>query len=471
MVFSSLQFIFIFLPIMLFFYLACPKRHKNVVLFLGSVIFYGIGTLDTPSYLFLILGSVVLNYFFGIAISMAHKKARKPIFIAGLILNFSALVFFKYTGFLFENFNNFIHTLLPSVEWGLPDMHLILPIGISFYTFQAVSYLFDVYRKRIAVCTSFINLGTYICMFPQLIAGPIVTYTTVEKQLQKRPEITFAILQEGLITFVYGLAMKVLLANRIGSLWSEIQTIGFESISTPMAWLGAVAFSFQLYFDFYGYSLMAVGLGKMFAFDLPLNFNHPYCATSMTEFWRRWHITLGSWFREYVYIPLGGNKKGKYRTILNLLVVWCLTGIWHGASWNFLLWGFVLFLVIAVEKLWLLSILKRLPMLGSLYMLFLIPVTWMLFAITDFSQLLTYFGRMFGLSSDALVIQGDVAMYASQYGWLLAACVIFSTPVPAWLLSRIKNHIIGVVLLLAAFWFSIYYLFLGLNDPFLYFRF
>ena len=304
-------------------------------------------------------------------------------------------------------------------------------------------------------------------MFPQLIAGPIVKYRDIKAEMRRR-KTYFENFDQGLRIFTLGLGMKVLLANRIGSLWSDIQAVGFESISVPVAWMGIFAFSFQLYFDFYGYSMMAIGLGRIMGFTIPQNFDHPYESLSMTEFWRRWHMTLGSWFREYVYIPLGGNRVSMPRVYFNLLVVWLLTGFWHGAGWNFLLWGLVLFAIIAIEKAGLKKVLDKVKALGHVYMLFLIPLTWMIFAITDMHDLGVYAGRLIGISASegGTVFAGDFT-----YGGLMAICAVLSVSGPAKLFNKIKDNVLGSLILFAIFWGSIYCLYIGLNDPFLYFRF
>ena len=374
MVFSSIEFIFIFLPIFFLVYYLLPFRGKNLWLFIASLAFYSYGVLDEPRYILLLIISIVLNYFFGLAISRSEQ--RKSLWLAaGLAYNFAWLFLFKYSDFIFANINAFFGRFFPDLGFELPLANWILPIGISFYTFQICSYIIDVYKQKVPAEKSVLDLGVYICMFPQLIAGPIVTYSSVAKQLHKRKH-TLALAESGLKEFIIGLGLKVLLANQIANLWNNAANIGYESISTPLAWMSIFAYTFQIYFDFYGYSLMAIGLGRMMGFKLPKNFDYPYISTSMTEFWRRWHITLGSWFREYVYIPLGGNRKGTARTIFNLFVVWLLTGIWHGASWNFVLWGLVLFFFIFIEKLCLKKYLDRYRWLGHLYMLLLIPLSW-----------------------------------------------------------------------------------------------
>jgi len=309
-------------------------------------------------------------------------------------------------------------------------------------------------------------------MFPQLIAGPIVTYSTVARQLRKR-RVNVTFVDEGLRTFTLGLGSKVIIANQIGNLWTDICNIGFESISTPLAWMGIFAYTFQIYFDFYGYSLMAIGLGQLMGFRLPQNFNNPYLSVTMTEFWRRWHITLGSWFREYVYIPLGGNRKGTLAMIRNTCVVWLLTGLWHGASWNFVLWGAAICIVILSEKFLTKKFFEKFRFVGHLYMLLLIPLSWLLFAVTDMEQLCIYFQKLFPFFFDnpKPIFPEDYIKYGKIYWKFFIAGILFTTTLPAMLYKKFKHSILTTIALLAIFWFAVYCLYIGLNDPFLYFRF
>lgn len=470
MVFSSLQFIFVFLPVFLVIYFLIPNVWRNCWIFVGSIVFYGVGTIDKPHYALLLIFSVIVNFFIAKGISRSRGKAR-GILNVGIIYNLAWLCIFKYSDFIFENINALSALAGGSGEL-LAPWNLLLPVGISFYTFQSISYIIDVYRKEVQAETSFVDFGAYLTMFPQLIAGPIVKYRDIRKEMKRRSN-SAADLDEGLRIFALGLGLKVLLANRIGSCWSDIQTIGFESISAPVAWMGIFAYSFQLYFDFYGYSMMAIGLGKMMGFNIPQNFDHPYESLSMTEFWRRWHMTLGSWFREYVYIPLGGNRRRTPRVIFNLFVVWLLTGFWHGAGWNFIIWGVGLFIIIAIEKAGLKKILDKFKLVGHLYMLFLIPLSWMVFAITDVGQIGVYIQRLLdfgGVYSDT-VFEGDFEKFLDLYGVLMVVCAVLSVSKPARIFDKLKGTIAESVILLAVFWGSIYCLYIGLNDPFLYFRF
>lgn len=462
MVFSSLEFIFIFLPIFLILYFPSSKKYKNRLLFLASIIFYAYGSLKQPFFIVLILGSVLVNYFLGLKIE--KESSRKKYLITGVVYNFSWLFLFKYCAFFTAEINHLFS------NFKIPILDFILPIGISFYTFQTVSYLIDVYRGEVKAEKSLINFGTYIIMFPQLIAGPIVTYKSVKKELESR-RTNVDNFYFGLKFFILGLGYKVLLANRIGSLWTDIQGIGFDSISSPLAYLGIIAFTFQIYFDFYGYSLMALGLGKMMGFNLPINFDYPYLSRSMSEFWRRWHITLGSWFKKYVYIPLGGNREGKGKTVRNLLIVWLLTGLWHGASWNFVLWGFVIFIFIMLEKLFLQNFLEKHNIFSRIYMMILIPFTWTIFAVTDMKDLGTLFSRLNPFSKGINVYALDYLKYLQSYGILLVIGIFFCTKIPDKFLKNCKNNWLEIFLYLAIFWLSIYCLCMEANDPFLYFRF
>ena len=471
MVFSSLTFLFAFLPIFLILYYCSPAKYRNGLLFTGSLVFYGIGE---PLYLCLIICSVLVNLGIGLLIDRSGRLSGKRLWlITGLLYNFGLLFFFKYTNFFLENINGVLKLCHSGTQLKL--LELTLPLGISFYTFQIVSYIIDVYRGKVKADHSVISLGAYLCMFPQLIAGPIVVYSDIRRELHERT-ITIHNLDDGLKTFILGLGFKVLLANRVGTLWNEVCTIGFESISTPLAWLGSLAYSMQLYFDFCGYSLMAIGLGKMLGFTIPENFHHPYLSRSVTDFWRRWHITLGAWFREYVYIPLGGNRKGRIRTIVNLGIVWLLTGFWHGAAWNFILWGVFIFLLEILEKNLLLPVLNHKSIaahiFSHIYMILYILVSWTIFAISDFNQLAMYLARMFPFFGMGHTLNSyDFVKYLTDYSVLLICCILFCTAGPEKLYHRFKNKLGGIVIALIIFWYSVYYLAIGMNNPFLYFRF
>lgn len=464
MVFSSLQFIFIFIPLFFGCYYAVPDKLKNLILFLGSLCFYFIGTINNPEHFILFILSIIMDFAVGICIE--KFPARKKMFLtAGVVLHLAALAVFKYSDFVITEINK----VNPNFNF-ISD--IVLPIGISFYTFQGISYIVDVYRGNSKAQQSLLKYTVYISMFAQLIAGPIVTYGQVEKELCKR-QIKAPTVLRGIGMFVFGLGLKVLLANPIGKLWSQACVIGFESISTPLAWMAIAAFSFQIYFDFWGYSLMAMGLGKMLGFRLPKNFDHPYTALTMTEFWRRWHITLGTWFKEYVYIPLGGNRKGKIATVRNLLIVWLLTGIWHGAGYNFILWGALLFVIIISEKLFTGKFLNKKPIIAHIYMLILIPVTWSVFAIDNIGQLGVFFTRLFPFFGQGAwsVFRYDYLKYLNLYYPFFIAGILLSTRLPFRILKRIKNRVVICILLSVIFVASVYCMYRGFDDPFLYFRF
>ncbi len=464
MVFSSLEFIFRFLPLFLIIYYVMPARFRNAVLFLGSLCFYAWGDLK---YLVLILISILVN-FLAVREMKRNKVYSRIWLIAALLFNFGILFFFKYINFAIENINVPLRALTHGT--GIASLQLGLPLGISFYTFQAVSYVIDIYRGDCKENPNLFRFATYLVMFPKLVSGPIAAYGDMVEQLEERRYGLFKF-EKGLKLFVVGLGMKVLIANRIGILWNDIQTIGFESISTPLAWLGSFGYSLQLYFDFQGYSLMAIGIGRMLGFHLPENFNHPYMSKSMTEFWRRWHMTLGAWFRNYVYIPLGGNRRGTGRLALNMLVVWLLTGLWHGASWNFVLWGLVLFLLILLEKLFFKRILDNSRVIARIYMLLAIPLTWTLFAISNLKDAGIYFGRMFGIVPGINVNAGDFMKYLGQYKWLFIVGLFFCFPFGKRLFEKFQNSIFCTAFLFLVFWYSVYLLANGINNPFLYFQF
>lgn len=462
MVFSSLQFIFVFMPLFYGLYIVFPKRFGNHLTLLASAAFYIYGTWQQPEYIVLITLSILANYFFARLIAL--ERGKKLFLVLGLIFHFFWLVLYKYSAFFITNINDVLGTALPFQQF-------ILPLGISFYTFQEVSYLIDVYRGTQQCEKNLLKLATYILMFPQLIAGPIVNYSEVCVQMNKRT-FSWVAFNNGLKTFTLGLASKVLMANRVGGLWTQIQMHGYESVTTPLAWMGIIAYSLQIYFDFNGYSLMAIGLGEMMGLKLPRNFNYPYYSVSMTEFWRRWHITLGRWFREYVYIPLGGSRKGRARTIFNLLVVWGLTGLWHGASWNFVLWGLFLFVILTLEKMFYLKHLERFRTLGHIYMALLIPLNWMLFAINGIENIKVFILRLFPLNGPSATAYAlDYVQYGKQYGPTILIGLILSQPVLSKWYKKHRDKWWMSFILLALFWGAVYYLYLGMDNPFMYFNF
>ena len=435
-----------------------------MTLLLGSLIFYAMGELK---FLPLLMVSVLANFLLGLQfvnISRQKGKGRKQKRIRGIKKN-KRLLAIAVVG-------NIGVLVLFKVGMGEEG----LPLGISFYTFQVLSYLIDVYRGEQRKETSLVRFANYICMFPQLVSGPIVMYGEVREELWER-KFTAEGIQQGLKVFTVGLAAKVLLADRIGLLWREVQVTGFESISTQLAWIAAVAYSLKIYFDFYGYSLMAVGLGRMLGFELPENFREPYMAGSVRDFYRRWHITLGRWFRQYVYIPLGGSRRGELRTFFCLLVVWFLTSIWHGRTANFLIWGLLILLFILLERqleaLGITKIFKRgvLKVIPHLYLLAVIPVTWICFAITDFSQLQVYWGRMFGTLEGIRVSTADWQKALETYWYLFVIGFLACTPLLKRLFQRWKDSFVGMLVLALLFWLCVWRLRVEGLNPFMYSNF
>ena len=468
MVFSDSVFICVFLPIVLAGYYICPKRLRNSFLLLVSLVFYAWGE---PKYVFLMMFSIAINYAFGLLLDRNRKNFRlsKALLALSVVIDIGLLCVFKYTDFVITNLNRAFNA-----DIGL--VNLALPIGISFYTFQAMSYTIDVYRDDVKVQRNILDFGMYITMFPQLIAGPIVRYSDVEAQLKER-SVSAEDFASGICRFVVGLGKKVLLANQIGALWDQIYALGGET-SVLMAWLGAIAYTFQIYFDFSGYSDMAIGLGRIFGFKFPENFRYPYESKSITEFWRRWHITLSTWFKEYLYIPLGGNRKGIARQILNLLIVWTLTGFWHGAGWNFVMWGLYYFLFLVLEKLFMLKVLDKLPaFVRHIYALFIIVIGWVIFACDDTSVLLPYLGSMFG--ANGLTGGLDLYLLTTRAALLVILCIA-STQLPKRLAAFVGRKLClgeesafcikaaATILLLAL---CMMFLVVDSYNPFLYFRF
>ena len=466
MVFSSTIFLCIFLPIVLLGYYICPKKGRNLFLLIASLVFYAWGE---PKYVLLMMLSITINYVFGLLMEKNRQNTRrlKLMLVLSVVIDLALLCFFKYTDFVISNIN-------AAFDTGFDLLKLALPIGISFYTFQAMSYTIDVYRGDVKVQRNIIDFGMYISMFPQLIAGPIVRYADVEGQLRER-SVTMQDLSEGAMRFIVGLGKKVLLANQIGALWSEIYALGGHS-SALTAWIGAVAFTFQIYFDFSGYSDMARGLGRMFGFKFPENFRYPYQSVSITDFWRRWHITLSTWFREYLYIPLGGNRRGLARQALNLFIVWTLTGFWHGAGWNFILWGLYYFVILLLEKLFMLKALDKAPkLLRHIYSLLLIVIGWVIFACDDITVLLPYLGSMFGANG---ALGGMDLYWLTTKAVLLVICAIASTELPKKLMASCTGSLgekpafaVKAVPALLLLGLSMVFLIGDSYNPFLYFRF
>lgn len=458
MVFSSVLFIFRFLPIAMILYFLTPNKFKNLTLLLVSLIFYSWGE---PKYFLIMVASIFVDYFVsrGIDKSRNNKKICIMLLAISIVFNLGMLFFFKYFNFFIENINSI---------FGLSLKHLkiTLPLGISFYTFQTMSYTIDVFLGKVKAEKNIINFGAFVCLFPQLIAGPIVKYTDINLELKHR-KIDIKQIQDGIELFILGLGSKVLIANNIGAFWSEIEGKGFDGIGTVIAWISVLAFAFQIYFDFSGYSLMAIGLGKILGFNFPRNFNYPYISKSITEFWRRWHITLGSWFKEYVYIPLGGNRVGKLRIYINLFIVWFLTGFWHGASYNFILWGLYFFVLISIEKAFLFKFLEKYKIISHIYSIFFILLGWTIFAVVDLEQLKILLKQMFSISKNNQWIY-----YVRNYGITFIIAAALATPIVKNIYNKIiKSDILNTIILMVIFLISIAYLVDATYNPFLYFRF
>lgn len=456
MVFSSLIFIFRFLPIFLMAYFFVPNKYKNLSLLIFSLIFY---TFGEPKYFPLMIASIMVDYIISIKIenNFVNRRKCKFLLIFSIIFNIGMLFFFKYCNFFIENINLVFNTSINTIK-------VALPLGISFYTFQTLSYTIDVYRGKFKAERNIIDFGAFVSLFPQLIAGPIVKYSDINKEIKVR-SISFGNLEEGLEEFIIGLSKKVLIANNIGMLWNEISNKNIASISMPLAWLAILAFAFQIYFDFSGYSSMAIGLGKILGFNFPINFNFPYISRSISEFWRRWHITLGSWLKEYIYIPLGGNRVSNRRLFLNLLLLWFLTGFWHGAEYNFILWGMYFFIFIYIEKLFLSKILDKHIIFSHIYTVFVLLIGWCIFAITDLNTLKLYLAKLFTFD-----LSLDYIFYLRNYLIIFIICIVSSTPLIEKIYSKVSNNIRTVIIFIL-FLLSIAYLVDSSYNPFLYFRF
>lgn len=470
MIFSSLFFLYVFLPITLIAYFLVPMKLKNLVLLLFSLVFYAWGE---PIYILLMIFSIVFNYLSGIEIASYQENSQhtqaKFCFWFTTAVNLAILGFFKYYGFLLDNLN----AVLP---FQIPYRELALPVGISFYTFQTLSYVIDVYLGKVEVQKNLIHFGAYVSMFPQLIAGPIVKYSDVAKQLVSR-EISVKRFGEGAAWFIRGLGKKVLFANNIGMVYDSIALLGADERSVLTAWIGCIAYTFQIYYDFGGYSDMAIGLGKMFGFDFVKNFDYPYISTSITEFWRRWHISLGSWFREYVYIPLGGNRVSPLKNIRNIFVVWFLTGFWHGAAWNFIFWGLYYGIILFLEKYALKKPLEQLPKPAKhIYSMILVMIGWVLFFSPNMGSALSYLGNMFGIGGTGFVDSSGLYYLTTN---IILILLMFFCAGPAvykrfrrWAFAsgstktiRVTVIYIGILLLCTAYLVNATY------NPFLYFRF
>lgn len=463
MVFSSITFLFYFLPIVLIIYYLIPNKYKNIVLLISSFIFYFYGE---PKNIYIMILSILATYIFGILIDKYKKTKYSKIFlILSIFINIGLLIYFKYADFIIKNINLWLSNKIDLI-------HVILPIGISFYTFQLISYIVDVYRGEAKVQKNIIKLSTYISLFPQLIAGPIVRYTTIENQLENR-EYNMKNFSIGVRRFIIGLGKKVMIANVMGNL-INIFLVSDEK-SVLFYWLYAIALMIQIYFDFSGYSDMAIGLGKMLGFDFPENFNYPYIATSITDFWRRWHISLSSWFRDYIYIPLGGNRVSKLKWIRNIIIVWMLTGLWHGAEWNFVIWGLYFGVLLIIEKVFLLKWLQKIPkVISRIYTLFIVMISFIIFNGEGISTILENIGGLFKFVSIPL-ITNESMYYLKSYIIVIILGIIGATPICKNILTNEKLkkivNILEPIYLLLIFIICTSYIVDGSFNPFLYFRF
>jgi len=466
MVFSSIPFLYYFLPVVLFLYFLAPKPLKNCVLLISSLFFYAWGE---PRYVFLMLLTVGLGYVFGLLIEVFRGKGLAKLFLAfSVVSSLTFLGYFKYADFFIQNFN-------AVTGLSVPLLKLTLPIGISFYTFQILSYTIDVYRGTAKAQRNPINLATYIALFPQLIAGPIVRYTDIETQLTSRTH-SFEKTYDGIRRFIIGLSKKIILANTLGELCDVFLQSGDKSVA--FYWLFAVSYMLQIYFDFSGYSDMAIGLGKLFGFNFMENFNYPFISSSITDFWRRWHISLGTWFRDYVYIPLGGNRVNKSRLFFNIFAVWFLTGFWHGAQWNFIIWGLYFGILLTIEKFFLKDFLAKHRILSHIYLLFFVLISFVIFSGENLSQSLVSVGGLFG-KGGIPIASSEWLYYLKSYGFLLIIAAVSATPLPKNIvkyLSRKKGisniiDILEIPVLIALLLISTAYLADGSFNPFLYFRF
>ena len=467
MVFSTPLFLFFYLTVCLFMYYISPRKLRNLVLLIFSLLFYYWGE---QIYVIIMFLSIVIDYTHGILVERykdrGNDKAARLTVASSMIFNLALLGFFKYWDFFALSLQAVGLDFMPVL-----DVHL--PIGISFYTFQTMSYTIDVYRGDTRAQRNIINFGAFVTLFPQLIAGPILKYKDLDGQIDGRT-CTSQKFASGVEIFMVGLGKKVLIANNVGMLWENYLALNPAQLSVAGAWLGVLAFSFQIYFDFSGYSDMAIGLGRMMGFEFLPNFNYPYISRSITDFWRRWHISLSSWFREYLYIPLGGNRCSRPRWIFNLLIVWAATGFWHGASWNFLIWGLYFFVLLVLEKFYILKWLEKLPRFVShVYTLGLVLVSWAIFAIEDFGHLMDYLKVMFGMGGVPFV-DSTFGYYATSYGPILCIAALASTPLGVTLFRKLKPRMAMVtttILVLAGLILATAYLVDASYNPFLYFRF
>ena len=486
MVFSSLVFVFLFLVLTLGIYYAVPFKFKNFVIFVSGFIFYAWGE---PKYVVVMLISTLIDYFAGLTMHKYNdnKAIKRIALIVSLVMNLSLLGIFKYSDFIFGSINDIFgltlenpflditNNVFGAVFGAKPENHLPLPIGISFFTFQSMSYTIDMYLGKIKVQKNVISFTAFVNLFPQIVAGPIVRYDDVAAELDNR-EINLDLIYEGIVRFITGAGKKVLIANGIGQLWNEAFALMGSEMSVLTAWLGIIGYTLQIYFDFSGYSDMAIGLGKMMGFNFPENFDYPYLSKSISEFWRRWHMTLGAWFRSYVYIPLGGNRCSKWRNVFNLAVVWLLTGIWHGASWNFILWGCLYGVLIIMEKLFLGKLLEKLPTaVRWFYTMLLVVLGWVLFVTPDLSSAFSYMGIMFGSTG---ILADSTALYLLiNYGVMMILGIFACTDAWKIIVEKVSAklpvavNIATPIAKIAVFILCIAYLADATYNPFLYFNF
>ncbi|CEO33131.1 MBOAT family O-acyltransferase [Paraclostridium sordellii] len=468
MVFSSLVFLFVFLPLIIFIYYISKDKYKNYLILTASLFFYAWGE---PIYIVIMLLSIAVNFVFGKKVCKDNIRSNRKIWLVmSIVFNISMLGIFKYTGFFIENINRVFKN-------NITDPGIALPLGISFFTFQAMSYVIDVYRDDARVQKNLLHLALYISLFPQLVAGPIVRYQTVADQIENRKH-TMQKFENGVSRFIIGLAKKVLLSNSLGMLADSVFNTQISELTVLSAWLGIIAYSLQIFFDFSGYSDMAIGLGNMFGFEFLENFNYPYISKSASEFWRRWHISLGSWFRDYIYIPLGGSKKGKLRNYINLFIVWFLTGFWHGASWTFIAWGLYFGVLIAIEKAFLGKILDRIySPISHLYLVLVVMIGWIFFRANSFTYAFNYIKLLFGLDNN-LLYNNLTIMYLNDYGYIIVLSVIFSVPIIPILKNKLHEfkethvyYIIRSIVFMSMFGAIVIELVNSTYNPFLYFRF
>lgn len=460
---------FVFLPIVLLLYYVVPKKFKNLFILISGLIFYAWGE---PVYVLIMIASTLIDYTAGLLIyKFDNDKTIKLIcLLVSLVMNLGLLGVFKYSGFIMQNIDALFGTSLFDPKHALP-----LPIGISFFTFQSMSYTIDMYMGKIKVQKNPISFAAFVTLFPQIVAGPIVRYDDIAAELDNRT-VDIDCIYDGILKFITGVGKKVLVANNIGMLWTAVKGMEQSELSVLTAWLGIIAFTLQIYFDFSGYSDMAIGLGKMMGFNFPQNFNYPYQSKSISEFWRRWHITLGAWFKSYVYFPLGGSRKGKGRTVLNLAVVWLLTGIWHGASWNFILWGVLYGVVIIIEKLFLGKILEKIPAFFSwLYTIILVILGWVLFDTADIPTALGYMGAMFG--GTGILSDNQGMYYLMNYGIITVIAIFACTDAFKLILEKLRSKVPMLINYITPFTkmavlvLSTAYLADATYNPFLYFNF